>query len=311
MARKTDNPPDDAITPLSTGRWLRLDTRDSDWLARLEAGLDIRLDERHREDCENQQHPPFYEETEDYELLILRASSGLSPGEVPATRSFALILTEADVATVCAGPQTEIESLGRRIGSGRSRPPDNLAVAYMVMNRLVDRFLGMREPMSGQVDDWQDRLLDGGKQFEDWSELMSVRRHLKRLEISFESQLDAFLEWRDETRFEIGKTLRIRLNDLEEHMIRLVRHVQSLQHDIDSLVQIYFSAASQRTNEVVRLLTVVSVIFLPLHLIVGYFGMNFARMPFTDVGAGAWLVALVMLGLGVGLLIVFKRKGWF
>jgi len=273
--------------------------------------LDIRLHERHREDCENQQHPPFYEETEDYELLILRASIGLSPGEVPATRSFALILTQADVATVCAGPQPEIEALARRIQAGRYRPTDNLAVAHMAMNRLVDRFLGLREPMSEQVDDWQDHLLNGGNRFEDWSELMSVRRHLKRLEISFDSQLDAFLEWRDDTRFEIDEPLRIRLSDLEEHMIRLVRHVQSLQHDIESLVQIYFSAASQRTNEVVRLLTVVSVIFLPLNLIVGYFGMNFARMPFTGAHAGAWLVALVMLALGVGLLVMFKRKGWF
>ena len=83
-----------------------------------------------------------------------------------------------------------------------------------------------------------------------------------------------------------------------------------MQHDIDALVQIYFSASAQRTNEILQFLTILSAVFLPLNLLAGLFGMNFAHLPLLAVWYGPWLLVGVMLLVVSGLLLWFRRRRW-
>jgi Mg2+ and Co2+ transporter CorA len=83
-----------------------------------------------------------------------------------------------------------------------------------------------------------------------------------------------------------------------------------VQTDIDSLVQIHFSATSERTNATLQFLTVVSVIFLPLNLLAGIFGMNFEYLPLIHDPWAVWLVFGTMLGLALGLIFWSRRRHW-
>ncbi|MBL8340051.1 MAG: magnesium transporter CorA, partial [Rubrivivax sp.] len=75
-----------------------------------------------------------------------------------------------------------------------------------------------------------------------------------------------------------------------------------------TVVQMHFSAQSHRTNDIMRTLTALTAVFLPLNLITGFFGMNFEFMPLIHTHLGFWVAAGLMAAVGVGLAVFFRRK---
>jgi Mg2+ and Co2+ transporter CorA len=179
----------------------------------------------------------------------------------------------------------------------------------LILHEIVARYLSLRNWLSAQLQDWEARLLLA-ESVDDWGLFMALRRLLRGLESFCEDQADALSTWRDETSQDLDTHLSVRLNDVQERIQRMLRHAQALQHDIEALVQIHFSAASERTNQIVRMLTVISAIFLPLNLIAGIFGMNFEHMPLEQSGYGLWVIFAIMLGLILVLLRYFRRRRW-
>src|SRR4029079_10878493 len=102
--------------------------------------------------------------------------------------------------------------------------------------------------------------------------------------------------------------LRVRSRDVQGHIERVLTHVRRLESMAENAVQMHFSAQSHRTNEIMRTLTVLTAIFLPLNLVTGFFGMNFEGLPLIHSPTGFWIVFTVMLVLGVGMSFFFWRK---
>jgi Mg2+ and Co2+ transporter CorA len=102
--------------------------------------------------------------------------------------------------------------------------------------------------------------------------------------------------------------LRVRSRDVIEHIERVLVHVRRLQQSAEAAVQLHFSALGHRTNEIMRTLTVLTAIFLPLNLITGFFGMNFDSLPLIHSGHGLWLALGAMLLVALVLVLFFRRK---
>jgi magnesium transporter len=181
---------------------------------------------------------------------------------------------------------------------------------YLLLDQVTDALLVQREATSELLTQWQERLLDFDHRFDDWKALMGLRGSLRRMEAVIEAQMDAVDEWREQTSLPLDTSLAVRYNDLQEHLRRVYQHTVVVQHDIDALVQIYFSASAQRTNEILQFLTILSAVFLPLNLLAGLFGMNFAHLPLLAVWYGPWLLVGVMLLVVSGLLLWFRRRRW-
>jgi Mg2+ and Co2+ transporter CorA len=148
--------------------------------------------------------------------------------------------------------------------------------------------------------------------------LLDSRNALHTLEDICEDQraavqewIDALDEWPDEPDAERRRErelLRIRSRDVLEHIERVLQHVRRLEHSAESAVQMHFSALSHRTNDIMRTLTALTAIFLPLNLITGFFGMNFEFMPLIHTHVGFWLAVALMAVVGVGLGFLFRRR---
>jgi Mg2+ and Co2+ transporter CorA len=102
--------------------------------------------------------------------------------------------------------------------------------------------------------------------------------------------------------------LRVRSRDVLEHIERVVHHVGRLEQSAETAVQMHFNAQSNRTNEVMRTLTVLTAIFLPLNLVTGFFGMNFEHFPALHAESGLWLTEMFMVAVAVVLAWVFWRQ---
>ena len=84
--------------------------------------------------------------------------------------------------------------------------------------------------------------------------------------------------------------------------------MRRLEHSAETAVQMHFSAVAHRTNDIMRTLTVLTAVFLPLNLITGFFGMNFDMLPLVHSSNGIWVAIWLMLAVGVGLAVFFWRK---
>jgi magnesium transporter len=181
---------------------------------------------------------------------------------------------------------------------------------YLLLDQVADALLANRDATSELLVQWQEQLLDPDHKFDDWKALMGLRGSLRRLEAVIEAQMDAVDEWREQTSWSLDASLSVRYNDFLEHLRRAYHHAVVVQHDIDALVQIYFSTSAQRTNEILQFLTILSAVFLPLNLLASLFGMNFTHLPLLAVWYGPWVLVGVMLLVVSSLLLWFRRRRW-
>ncbi|MDP3606390.1 MAG: magnesium transporter CorA family protein, partial [Polaromonas sp.] len=207
--------------------------------------------------------------------------------------------------------------------SARSRIPSSPAdLVLRMVNAMVDSYLDVRKELTTQLEHWQAELLKPDSRFMNWNSLMGARSQLHVLEDLCDEQHDAMQEWLDSLReqpmssfaadAQLAQTRRdqmvARARDVIEHIERVVHHARRLEQSAETVVQIHFSAQSNRTNSIMRTLTALTAIFLPLNLITGFFGMNFEFLPLIHTATGFWWVAGFMILLVIGVVMVFWRK---
>ena len=202
--------------------------------------------------------------------------------------------------------------------SGVKLPTSPADLMLRIVNQMVDGYLALRRVLSRQLDHWQTELLDPDTRFKNWNTLMDARQAMHQLDEICEDQRAAVQDWIDSVETwpdspepaaqRERELLKIRSRDVLEHIQRVVHHVRRLEQSAETAVQMHFSAQSHRTNDVMRTLTAVTAIFLPLNLITGFFGMNFEFMPLLHTSWGFWVTLGVMLLVVVAVVMVFLRK---
>ncbi len=205
-----------------------------------------------------------------------------------------------------------------RSTGARGIPANPADLMLRIVSQMVDGYLALRRELSQQLDHWQAELLNPKTRFNNWNALLSARLSLHHLDEICEDQRTAIQDWIEalkswpELEEPLDKhqrdLLQVRSRDVLEHIERVLHHVQRLEQNAETTVQMHFNAQSHRTNEIMRTLTVLTAIFLPLNLIAGIFGMNFEFIPLLHMSNGFWL-AMVAMGLtAAGLLVFFWRK---
>ena len=204
-----------------------------------------------------------------------------------------------------------------RASAGRL-PPSPADLMLRLVSLMVDGFLELRRGLTRQLDQWQAELLDPKSRAINWSTMLDMRLALQELDQVCEDQRAAVQDWIDtvETWPEAAtanarrdaELLLVRSRDLLEHVERVVHHVRRLEQSAETAMQMHFSAQSNRTNDIMRVLTVLTAVFLPLNLIAGIFGMNFESIPLLHKADGFWIAMGAMLVIAAGLVIYFWRK---
>lgn len=305
------------------------------------------LHELHVKDLANRSHPSHYDYTSVYDLVIFRRLATDSevnaelgkhapPKEAPLapfsrirTRAVGFVVFDRLLITVhpegCFAARAFIERYLQDAlqneglsAAARSRLPGSSAdLMLRMLNVMVDNYLELRKVLSAELDRWQQALLAPNRHAEaDWGALMSARNALHMLQDLCEEQNDAMLEWLDAQREQPPPwmtqaerdSLLARARDVVEHIQRVTHHVHRMEQSAETAVQIHFSAVGNRTNDIMRTLTALTAIFLPLNLIAGIFGMNFELLPLTHQATGFWWTLAAMGAIAVTLVVVFWRK---
>lgn len=231
-----------------------------------------------------------------------------------------LLLTEIDlflgsnyVITSHVGPVPEIQELfDRAAGNGYilSRGADMLAQA--VLDALVDRLLPTVEQIDEELDTMEERVL-GKPDPEVLPMVLLLRRHSMRLRRSILPQRDVVNRLsRGEYPELIRSNALMFFRDVYDHTVRIEEILESIRDVADSVLNTYLSAVNNRMNEVMKTLSVVTAIFLPLTLIASVYGTN---LDYSSAGLryehGFLLMLASMLALAGLLILYFRRRGWF
>jgi magnesium transporter len=204
-----------------------------------------------------------------------------------------------------------IRERARRPGSRiRSSGPDYLS--YAILDLLVDKYFVVLERIGDMIEELEDELIEMAttdmlnRIYRIKRSLLSFRRHIWPLrEVVLKMQRDASSYVRQETH--------VFLRDLYDHVIRITDHVETYREAITGMLDIYLSSVNNKMNEVMKVLTVVSTIFIPLTLMASIYGMNWQVIPEIEIlGVAGYPVFLAAMAIVTTILIgYFRRIKWF
>jgi magnesium transporter len=196
-----------------------------------------------------------------------------------------------------------------RSSSGRIRKKGADYLAYALIDTIVDNYFVILETLGEKVEDLEDELL----KFPDEKTMLAIH-NLKRDMIFLRRsvwplrEVTGFLE-RGESKL-IHKTTRVYLRDVYDHTIQVVDNIETSRDILSGMLDIYLSTLSNRTNSVMKVLTIIATIFMPLTFIAGVYGMNFENMPELQWHWGYPAVVLLMFIIAAGMLLFFRKKRW-
>jgi magnesium transporter len=303
---------DAAPLPAAGFVWLDLAYDEIDRLApEVRRLIGVEIFEDHLLDVRNLGHPSYFDNTDDYEMVIFRGLAPAQPGKGVESRPMTIFRFDRLLATVRPpDSRSAAQVKSRFIGEPRRQPRNPDELMHRLLSAMVDHYLDLRKPLTERLERWQSQLLNPRHPFNDWQTLLKARVELRTLEDLCEGQHDAVQEWRDYRLQDMNTELQVRFSDLIEHIHRVLDHVRRTESTIESAVQLHFSAVAYRTSEIMRTLTIITAIFMPLTLITGIFGMNFEMIPGLHNSWGFFASIGLMLIVAAVMLIVFRRRRW-
>ena len=193
---------------------------------------------------------------------------------------------------------------------GRVRKMGADYLAYCLIDAIVDNYFIVLEYLGDEIEKMDDRLISNG------SQSVSMDIHLLKRDLIFlRKQTWPLREvisalQRIESKL-IKKTTGIFLSDVYDHTIQVIDTIESYRDELSGMQDVYISNINNRLNEIMKVLTVFTSIFIPLNLIAGIYGMNFRHMPELEWKGGYFWALSLMVVTGLCLLFFFKKKKWF
>lgn len=263
------------------------------------------------EDCISKNiHPPKIDDFEDYLFIIVHGINYNIESDVEETTELALFLGKNYVVTCHYVPLRAVASVLNRI-RGNVRPMRRGAefLAHDLIDALVDNIMPTIEEMDEKSTQLETEALHDPKR-QTLTSIMQLKRSIVALNRVILPQREILNGLSRGDYHLISEQAQIYYRNIYDHLVRIEMLIQGLRDMAESVLSTYLSSVSNRMNEVMKVLSIVAAIFLPLTLLAGIYGMNFANMPELHWRHGYIAVLGAMIIISVSLLIHFRRKKW-
>ena len=261
-------------------------------------------------DAHRDRHPPKIEVFDEYFFLLLLGLDNASTDIEFHTIGIAFFISHRFLITRCGTSSVSIDGTWAKAEQGEINLAQGPAhVTYQVVRRGTDRYTNLVEGLQTGLEDIEEELFEHPHDAL-LGELIGYGRNLKRLRRIFNYHQAILARLCRKGHPFIEKPIRHEYIDVFEHTERLASLATLYSELADDLMNGYISLASHRLNRIMKVLTVVTVIFLPLTLMAGIYGMNFEYMPELKVKTAYSMLLSVMGGIVIGLLLLFRKIKW-
>jgi len=261
-------------------------------------------------DAQRVRHTPKLETFENYFFLLMQGLNAEPEDMDIRTMQLAFFVGERFLVTRHVVRSDSIDTVLHEADNGDiklSRGPAYLA--YRILLKVTDRYTKLVEGLEQKLEVIEQEMFDNPRDAL-LEELIGYGRNLKRLRRIFNYHQNMFSRLCRSNHPLIGEQVRLEIIDVFEHTERLESLSNLYKELTDDLMNGYISVTSHRLNQIMKVLTVVTVIFLPLTLIAGIYGMNFEEMPELKMKNAYYVLLSVMGLLAAGLLILFRKMRW-
>jgi magnesium transporter len=196
-----------------------------------------------------------------------------------------------------------------RNSKGRIRKMGADYLAYALLDAIVDNYFTVLEKLGEEIEDMEEELVTNPD-----PETLQTIHNLKRETIFLRKsvwplrEVISGLERRESAL--IKETTGIYLRDLYDHTIQVIDSVETFRDLISGMLDIYLSSISNKMNSVMKVLTIIATIFIPLTFVAGIYGMNFKFMPELEWHWGYPMIWVLMISVFISMLFYFRKKDW-
>jgi len=264
------------------------------------------------EDMLNVGQLPKIEELENYVYTTLKIVEFDKEREKFSISHFSMITKDNILITFSETSHTLFNEIANRlhVPTSKLRSSDISFLSYRQVDTIVDHYYYAMEWFSNTLGDLEINLVEAPDK-EHINTILTFKKQWLILRKSIYPLRDAIRKGlHTEHKFvkSIGSTF---IGDIFDHLQSIFETMEILRETLNNLMDLYNSTVSNRTNEVMQVLTIVSTIFIPLTFIAGIYGMNFEHIPELSWENGYFYVLILMLLIGIGMIIFMKRKRWF
>lgn len=263
------------------------------------------------EDILNTGHRPKRDDLGDYILVILKVLAYEEMGGGRAAEQISLVLGRGFVISFQERPNKMFDPIRAQIRSGQGLVRKSGAdyLAYRLIDTVVDNYFTVVEKLGERIEELEDSLVTDPR-----AQTLQNMHNLKRETILLRQAVWPMREVVSELeRAEsplINRSTAMYFRDIYDHVFEVIDIVETYRDMSSGMLDIYLSSVSNRLNAVMKVLTIVATIFIPLTFIVGIYGMNFKYMPELEWQWGYPAVLLAIVMIVAGMLLTFKKKGW-
>ncbi len=263
------------------------------------------------EDILNTDQRPKSEDFEDYNYIVLKMLHFHDKDDEIVTEQVSLILGPNFVISFQEREADIFHEIRDRIraNKGRTRKSGADYLAYCLLDAIVDNYFGIMETLGEKIEALEDELVT-----EPSPGILPSIYNLKRNMILLRRSVWPLREViggleRGESSL-IHEHTRIYLKDIHDHTIYIIDTLETFREMVAGMLEIYLSSISNKLNAVIKVLTMIATIFMPLSFIAGIYGMNFKHMPGVESHWGFPLILLFMSAIGVSMMYYFEKKKW-
>jgi magnesium transporter len=251
---------------------------------------------------------PKVEEFDDYLFFTLKA---VNPSMGLDFEHISLVLTRDTVILFQEKPGDYFDGIRKRIlnNAGRIRRMGEDYLAYLIIDAVVDEYFVVLDSLGSGIEDFEERAIDENDETltQDIQKIKQEMLRVRRVIWPLRESLSILMHL-DSKR--IGDELEPFLKDLYDHVIQAAETVETYRELMAGVMEVHLSALSNRMNKVMKVLTIISTIFIPLTFVAGVYGMNFRFMPELDMPYAYPVVLGLMVIIALGMVVFFKRRHW-
>jgi len=263
------------------------------------------------EDILNTDHRPKMEDYGDYIYVVLKMLYFDEASHQIGADQISLILGSNFVASFQEREGRVFDPIRGRLrnGKGRIRKMGADYLAYSLLDAIVDQYFIILEKLGGQIEFLEEQLISSPTPGT-LQTIHNLKREMLLLRKSVWPLREAIsgLERSESPLIKEGTAIYLR--DVYDHTIQVIDTIETFRDMLSGMLDIYLSSISNKMNEVIKVLTIIATLFMPLTFLAGIYGMNFKYMPELERQWGYPAVLLLMVAIAIFMLVYFKRKKW-
>ena len=263
------------------------------------------------EDIANTKQRPKLDEFEDYVFFALKMIFHNDAGLL-IKNHFGIVFNSSYIISFQQSQDVVFNSIRERIHNkvGRIRVRGTDYLFYALIDAVVDNYYNVTEAIEEKTENLEDRILIDANNAST-SEIQLLKREILSVRKSVFPAKELIRKLQISKHVLYDNSTKAYIADLYDHILQVTENVDIYREIVWGLMDMYMSSLSNKMNQVMKVLTIMSTIFIPLTFIAGIYGMNFEYMPELDYRPAYFIVMGLMFLLTLGLIYYFRKKKWF